>query len=91
MHAVLPFPDSRKPQPDLAASQALQPVPGTLAASRALPGTVSVRLQKQAQQAIGEAEQGASDDEANEPLSRGVHMQGQGALICCCSIPKYII
>lgn len=70
VHAVLPFPDPRKPQPDLSASQALQPIPGTLAASRALSGTVaaSMRLPKQAQQAADEEE---SSDATEEPLSRG--------------------
>lgn len=69
VHAVLPFPDPRKPQPDLSASQALQPIPGTLAASRALSGTVaaSMRLPKQAQQAADEEE---GSDATEEPVSR---------------------
>ena len=76
VHAVLPFPDPRRHHQDLAASQALQPVPGTLAASRALSGTVagSLRLPQQAehaQQAAGEEEQGGSPVDPDEPSSPG--------------------
>ena len=60
VHAVLPFPDPRKPQPDLSASQALHPVPGTLLASRAV--SASLRSPKQPPQAAAEEEQG--DDAA---------------------------
>ncbi len=73
VHAVLPFPDPRRPQPDLSASQALQPIPGTTAASQALTGTLaaSMRLPRQTQQTAAEEDQGDVDDASDQPLSRG--------------------
>ena len=68
VHAVLPFPDPRKPQPDLSASQALHPVPGTMLASRA--ASASLRSPRQASQAAAEEEQGDGAAEL-EDTSRG--------------------
>ncbi|KAA6421485.1 MAG: hypothetical protein FRX49_08429 [Trebouxia sp. A1-2] len=68
VHAVLPFPDPRRPQPDLSASQALQPIPGTSAASQALTGTLAAS--RQTQQAAAEEEQGVTDDASDQSLSR---------------------
>lgn len=71
VHAVLPFPDPRRPQPDLSASQALQPIPGTTAASQALTGPLaaSMRLTRQTQQAAAEEDQGDANDAPDQPLS----------------------
>lgn len=44
VHSTMPFPDPRKPQQDMTASQALQPIPGVLA-SRALSGTIHMPRQ----------------------------------------------
>ena len=69
----MPFPNPRKHHQDLAASQALQPVPGTLAASQALSGTVagSTRSPRQTQQAAVEEEQGDVSEELDEQVSPG--------------------
>ena len=77
MHAVLPFPDPRRPQPDLSASQALQPIPGTTAVSQALTGTLaaSMRLPRQTQQAAAEEDQGDANDAPDLPLSTGGQYQ----------------
>ena len=40
LHAALPFPRPSKPQQDMAASQALQPIPGMLAASLSRTGSM---------------------------------------------------
>ena len=59
VHAAMPFPDPKRPQTDMAASQALQPVPGMLAASRTLSGTI--HMPKQALPATVPEEQEGTD------------------------------
>ena len=76
MHAEQPFPDPRKHAQDLAASQALQPVPGTLNASRAPSGAVAgsmpfSRQAQHAQQAAGEQGQDDLAEELDELASTG--------------------
>lgn len=76
VHAEQPFPDPRKHPQDLAASQALQPVPGMSITSRAPSGNVSgsLRFSRQAQhaqQAAGEEGQDDLVENLDEPPSTG--------------------
>ena len=89
MHAVQPFQDPRRQSQDLAQSQALQPVPGMMAASRAPSGAVtgSMLPSRQPQQ----AQHAAGDDEPQDDLAEESDEQGSTGLcnsaavhICVC-------
>ena len=90
VHAALPFPDPKRHYQDLAASQALQAVPGTLAASRAMSATVagSMRVPKQAQHAqhgqqASVVEEEVADD-LDEPASPGQSTAKSHTLTSAC-------
>ena len=75
VHAEQPFPDPHKHPQDLAASQALQPVPGMPSTSRAPSGSLRSSRQaqhaQQAQQAAGEEGQDDLNEDLDEPASTG--------------------
>lgn len=90
MHAEQPFPDPRKHPQDLAASQALQPVPGMPNTSRAPSGIVSgsLRFPRQAQHAQQAARDEGQDElveDLDEPASTGQDFKG-----CVCAVVCYI-
>ena len=86
VHAAMPFPDPKKPQTDMAASQALQPVPGMLAASRALSGTI--HMPKQALPATVPEEQEGTDP--GTPSSAGVPPCQQHGLSVALFIVRHV-
>ena len=92
VHAEQPFPDPRKHPQDLAASQALQPVPGMPNTSQAPSRTVSgsLRFSRQAQHAAQHAQQAARDEgqddvveDLDEPASTGQGQSFVTSLVHC--------
>lgn len=92
VHAVQPFQDPRRQSQDLAQSQALQPVPGMMTASRAPSGAVAgstlstrqAQHAQQAQHATGDDE--TQDDlveEPDEPASTGL-CNSAAVVTCVC-------